>query len=175
VVGWDKPASFQVVEPFLATLAGLVELKNVSFPRSIQPCGQPILMMFGDASWEAYCAMGYICWLLEDGSTECTLLASKTRVAPKKKQSFPRLELIAATLMARLAKKIVETFRFEFLQIFYFTDSSAVLGMLQKDSCTFLEFVGNRVSEIKSLSPVESWSWVPTDKNPADWGTRGKG
>jgi len=89
------------------------------------------------------------------------------------KQSIPRLELMAATLAARLAKKIVETFRFEFSQVFYFTDSSSVLGMLYKDSCTFLEFVGNRVSEIKALSPVESWSWFPTDKNLADWGTRG--
>ena len=44
--------------------------------------------------------------------------------------------------------------------------------MLHCDSVTFKEFVGNRVSEIKNRSDVKQWSWVPTDKNPADWGTR---
>ena len=72
----------------------------------------------------------------------------------------------------RLAKKIRDTFQFQFSETHYFTDSSAVLGMLHCDSVTFKEFVGNRISEIKNRSDVKQWSWVPTDKNPADWGTR---
>ncbi len=38
----------------------------------------------------------------------------------------------------------------------YFTDSSAVLGMLQTESCKFNEFVGARVSEVKVNSNVEN-------------------
>jgi hypothetical protein len=38
--------------------------------------------------------------------------------------------------------------------------------MLKCDSASFLEFVGTRVSEIKSLSsPDEEWFWIPTDCN----------
>ena len=72
----------------------------------------------------------------------------------------------------RLAHKICDTFQFQFAKICYFTNSSSVLGMLHKDSVAFHEFVGNRVSEIKSKSNVSQWAWVPTDKNPADLGTR---
>ncbi len=54
-----------------------------------------------------------------------------------------------------------------------FTDSSTVLGMLSKDSASFLEFVGNRVSEIKIKSnPETDWFWIPGELNPADMGTR---
>ena len=72
----------------------------------------------------------------------------------------------------QLAKKICDTFQFQFSETHFFTDSSAVLGMLHCDSVIFKEFVGNRISEIKNCSNVRQWSWVPTDKNPADWGTR---
>jgi hypothetical protein len=37
----------------------------------------------------------------------------------------------------------------------YFTDSSAVLGMLRTESGKFNEFVGARVSEVKVKSNVE--------------------
>jgi hypothetical protein len=41
-------------------------------------------------------------------------------------------------------------------------DSSAVLGMLNKDSASFLEFVGTRVSEIRIKSnPDKEWFWIP--------------
>ena len=46
--------------------------------------------------------------------------------------------------------------------------------MLQCDSDTFNEFVGNRVAEIRKNSNIDCWYWVPTDKNPADMGTRPK-
>ena len=54
----------------------------------------------------------------------------------------------------------------------YFTDSSAVLGMLNKDSASFLEFVGTRVSEIRIKSnPDKEGFWIPGELNLADQGT----
>jgi hypothetical protein len=45
--------------------------------------------------------------------------------------------------------------------------------MLNKDSGTFLEFVGTRVSEIRTKSKVDTeWFWIPGELNPADMGTR---
>jgi hypothetical protein len=55
----------------------------------------------------------------------------------------------------------------------YFTDSSAVLGMLTWDLATYLEFVGTRVSEIKIKSdPEKNWFWIPGELNLADMGRR---
>jgi hypothetical protein len=45
-----------------------------------------------------------------------------------------------------------------FSEIRYFTDSPTMLGMLRADFTSLLEFMGTRVSEIKTKShPVEEW------------------
>ena len=53
----------------------------------------------------------------------------------------------------------------------FFTDSSAVLGMLHCHSDTFQEFVSQQVAKIKKNSNVKDWAWIPTHTNPADLGT----
>jgi hypothetical protein len=177
VVGWDEPIDEASLIAFKKAMSGLRELKKIYFPRSIQPQGipaePPMLLVFGDGSREAYATLAYIRWVQTDGTVVCKLLAGKTRVAPKQKISIPRMELMGALLAVRLARKIRDSFTFRFKATRYFTDSSAILGMLKCDSASFLEFVGTRVSEIKSLSsPEEEWFWVPTDCNLADLGTR---
>jgi hypothetical protein len=53
----------------------------------------------------------------------------------------------------------------------FFTDSSAVLGMIFKDLGTFLEFVATRVSEIRTKSKVDTeWFWLPGELNLWTWG-----
>ena len=60
-VQWDDPAPSNV-EKFKQVLSGLSELRNISFPRSIQPSqepkGPPMLLVFGDGSLDAYRRMG---------------------------------------------------------------------------------------------------------------------
>ncbi len=85
----------------------------------------------------------------------------------------PLDELMGALLAVRLALKILDSLRIELEAVWNFTDSSAVLGMLSKDSSSFLEFVGTRVSEIKTKSdPYKEWFWIPGELNLADMGTR---
>ena len=57
---------------------------------------------FGDASKKAYCAVIYFVYRFEDGKTHVRLVASKTRVAPLKELSIPRLELMSARILAQL-------------------------------------------------------------------------
>ena len=79
---------------------------------------------------------------------------------------------MGSLLATRLARKITDSFGIVFSAVKFFTDSSAVLGMLHCHSNTFQEFVGIRVAEIKKNSNVKDWAWVPTHANPADLGTR---
>jgi hypothetical protein len=79
-----------VESDFREVLGYLKDLKKVSFSCSIwqepsrgQVKGNPMLLIFGDGSVEASCALAYLRWELEDGSVVCRLLAGKTRVAPK--------------------------------------------------------------------------------------------
>ncbi len=103
------------------------------------------------------------------------LITGKTQVAPKVKITIPRMELVAAVNSVRLARKVREALKFPLAGTRYFTDSSAVLGMLRTESGKFLGFVGARVSEVKVNSNVEKeWRWLEGNCNPADLGTRSK-
>jgi hypothetical protein len=177
VVGWDDPVPEGTNKEFREVVKHLADLRAITVPRAAKPretvVGKPMLMIFGDGSSSASCALAYLRWQMADGSVQCRLLAGKTRVAPKCKMSIPRMELVGALLAVRLAHKIIDSLRMELEAVRYFTDSSAVLGMLNKDSASFLEFVGTRVSEIRIKSdPDKEWFWIPGELNLADQGTR---
>jgi hypothetical protein len=83
------------------------------------------------------------------------------------KITIPRMELVAAVNSVRLARKVREALKIPLSGTRYFTDSSAVLGMLRTESGKFLEFVGARVSEVKVNSDVENeWRWLEGNCNP---------
>jgi hypothetical protein len=110
---------------------------------------------------------------MEDGSFFCRLVAGKTRVAPKCKIFIPRVEMVGSQMAVRLAQKVKLAMREGFGEVRYFTDSTAILGMLRVDSASLLEFVGTWVSEVKTKSnPEEVLYWVPTDCNLAEIGTQ---
>jgi hypothetical protein len=112
-------------------------------------------------------------WQMADGTVQCRLLAGKTRVAPKCKISIPRMELMGALLAVRLARKIQDSLQMELEAVRYFTDSAVALGMILRESATYQEFVGTRVSEIRTkMDPETEWFWIPGEMNIADMGTR---
>jgi hypothetical protein len=112
----------------------------------------------------------YLRWERDDGTVCCRLVTGKTQVAPKVKITIPRMELMAAVNSVRLARKVKEALKIPLAGTQYFTDSSAVLGMLRTKSGRFTEFVGARVSEVKvSNSNVEEeWLWLVGNRNPTD-------
>jgi hypothetical protein len=90
------------------------------------------MIIVGDRSTLASCALAYLQWQMADGTVQCCLLAGKTRVAPKCKISIPCMELVGALLAMRLACKIIDLLQMELEAVRYFTDFSAVLSMLPK-------------------------------------------
>lgn len=59
------------------------------------------LHLFADASEQAFAAVCYWC-VVHDGRCELAFIAGKTKYAPLKTLSIPRLELQAAVLAVRL-------------------------------------------------------------------------
>ncbi len=177
--GWETPLDKEEEEEFRQLLRDLKELREIRFPRCVQPLeGQfrnPMLLVFGDGSREACCTLAYLRCEMEDGTARCYLVTRKTQVAPKVKITIPRMELVAAVNSVRLARKVREELKIPLSGTRYFTDSSAVLGMLRTESGKFLEFVGARVSEVKINSDMENeWRWLEGNCNPADLGTRSR-
>lgn len=60
---------------------------------------------FGDVSNKAYCAVVYFVYRTQDG-VHVRLLASRSRVAPLKALTIPRLELMSARILAQLMSTV---------------------------------------------------------------------
>ncbi|CAH0663689.1 unnamed protein product [Chilo suppressalis] len=130
------------------------------------------LHLFADASEQAYTAVAYYRFLYPSGHIQLSLVSSRSRVAPLKPSSIPRLELQAALIAARLASTIVEGTRYKFTRRLFWCDSMNVLGWLRNDARCYKPFVAHRIGEIIELTNVCEWRWVPTHLNVADDATR---
>ena len=129
---------------------------------------------FGDASKGAYCAVVYLVYQLNDGSRHASLLTSKTRVAPLKQLTIPRLELMSATVLARLVdtvRKALEP-QLKVSGTTYWLDSKTALCWIRNRG-EWKQFVRHRVNSILELTRKENWRYCPGEWNPADIGSRG--
>ena len=97
----------------------------------------------------------------------------KTRVAPKKFVSIPKLELFAAALSVKISNMIKKELQLQELDEYFWTDSRVVLGYIANDTRVFQTFVGNRVHMIQEYSNVEQWNYVLSKENPADDASKG--
>eukprot|EP00112_Aurelia_sp_Birch-Aquarium-sp1_P026220 Seg9160.2 transcript_id=Seg9160.2/GoldUCD/mRNA.D3Y31 product="hypothetical protein" protein_id=Seg9160.2/GoldUCD/D3Y31 len=110
---------------------------------------------------------------IEDGKFDVRFIAAKSRVAPLKQLTIPRLELQAAVLASRLAKTIQEESRIQFKDVKFFTDSSIALSWIQSPSRNYKPFVSSRLGEIQSNSDPSQWRHIPSEDNVADDLSRG--
>ena len=129
---------------------------------------------FCDASKHAYAAVVY---LVIKSPTEqiVRFIVSKTRVAPLKPQTIPRLELLSALLLARLMKSVATSMGSE-LQLqkpTSYTDPEVALYWIRGVDRVWKQFVQHQVLEIRNLLPSVSWRHCPGVDNPADLPSRG--
>ena len=154
---WDKlVASLQNSQPLRLERCYFKEPRN-----EIVCCN---LHGFCDASLKAYGAVVYL-QVHTASRTYVKFVASKTRVAPLSSQTIPRLELLAVEGALKCEVPIKK--------ITCWSDSEVALCWIRGIEKECKQFVQNRVEEIRSLPPVESWRYCPTDSNPADVPLRG--
>jgi len=128
---------------------------------------------FSDASIHAYAASVYLRVQSSSGEVSSTLLISKSKVAPLKPLTVPRLELAAAVLLSRLLEFVIRSLSLSGISSFCWTDSMVVLAWVTQHPSKWKTFVSNRVTEIQSRIPAASWRHVSTHDNPADCASRG--
>jgi len=128
---------------------------------------------FADAFIRAYAAVVYLRAEKEDDQVQVTLVAAKTKVAPLKQVSFPRLELSAATLLTILVANIHRILGAQTAPLHLWSDSTVALGWIRGHPTSWKTYVANRVSEIQTTLPNAVWHHVSGPDNPADCASRG--
>lgn len=174
-VEWDEPITGELEKAWLRFWDEIQELEKFRIDRWIgtTPQAKTKLIGFSDSSTMAYGAVIYARTVYPNGLVRCRMITSKTRVAPLKTMTIPRLELAAAELLAKLVIEVKNSMEFPDMQYILFTDSSATLHWIRKEPAQLKRYVENRVSSIQTLTDLKKWRYVNTKENPADLLSRG--
>ena len=176
--GWDDQLEESVKAAFVKWLDKLPKLVQVSIPRCVTPkqfadnVDARIHQLY-DASQDAYGTVSYLGLGDTVGNTHCSFLLGKSRLAPIKQLSIPRLELSAATMAVRIDNQLRREMMIPLQESVLWCDSLIVLGYINNKKRRFQTFVANRVAVINDESAPDQWRYVLTQDNVADDATRG--
>lgn len=173
-IDWDEPVPCNLKEEWKQMSSQFALISSLIFPRCVIAKNAHSIELHGfcDASKVAYGACVFVKSTNSTGHVSVQLLCAKSRVAPLKAITIPRLELCGALILTRLMNKVKEALTIT-ADVFYWCDSQVVLHWLNTNCNTLNIFVRNRVSKIQLLSDAKGWSYVRTKNNPADIISRG--
>ncbi|KAJ8359096.1 hypothetical protein SKAU_G00156210 [Synaphobranchus kaupii] len=184
---WDKQRGWddsnlppELLRAWSIWEAELESLPLLTFPRVYVPADINLgsatreVHIFADASEQAYGAVAYLRTEDKEGRTHLSFLFARSRVAPRRLHSIPRLELCGALVAAQLARVLKNELTVIVAHTVLWSDSTTVLTWLHSQSCRYKVFVGARVAEIQELTENCTWRYVDSANNPADDLTRGK-
>lgn len=173
---WDEAISPHLASDWKRWIDILPSVENLKIPRWYgynSKVNQVDIHTFTDASNEAYAAAVYMRFFdPESNSVKVILIAAKSRVAPLKYMSIPRLELMGAVVGARLAETIKINLKIQIRKFVFWTDSTCVLAWIHSDHRKYRPYVAARIGEILETTSSNDWRYVPSNCNVADEATR---
>ena len=106
-VDWNETLCEEMLTKWKALMTNIAEMSPVIVPRFYLAgldnlSGTCTLQGFCDAALKAYAAVVYL-WIQTVAGCVVRLVASKSRVAPVRTQTIPRLKLLSALLLAKLS------------------------------------------------------------------------
>ena len=175
---WDEPVPEEAKMKWERWRMELMKLQSIKIPRCYKPShfGQVIraeLHHFSDASVQGYGQCSYLRLEDEAHNVHCAFVMGKSRVAPLKPVTIPRLELTAAVCSVRISQQIHRELEYRIDEDFYWTDSKVVLGYLNNESKRFHVYVANRIQEIQDCTDKKQWRYIESKQNHTDEASRG--
>lgn len=177
-VGWDDELPEDVQRQWKEWCkdlhyVGAIQIDRCLFEHADNELLECYLHGFGDASQKGYCAVIYFVYYTNNG-VHVRLLTSKTRVAPLKEMSIPRLELMSARILAQLMDVVKNALnsQVKLTGTRMWLDSVTALHWIRNRG-EWKQFVRHRVDEILKLTHKVDWGHCPGVENPADLGSRG--
>ncbi|XP_028176820.1 uncharacterized protein LOC114364741 [Ostrinia furnacalis] len=174
-LGWDDSVPNDICNEWHNFINTFQCLQNIRIPRHVREPHSKYtdLHIFTDASQDAYGACAYVSTYSDDSPVLVRLLCAKSKVAPIKPVTMPRLELCGALVGAKLFKKISESWRISFNNVYFWSDSMIVVSWVKMSPNLLKPFVQNRVVQINDLTGELPWRHVAGKDNPADLLSRG--
>ncbi|XP_075157941.1 uncharacterized protein LOC142231207 [Haematobia irritans] len=170
-IHWDESVPHSIATQWENICRSLPDIKNLKIKRLVHIKSKIEIHGFADASTKAYGACIYV--VCKEGVFESSLLCAKSRVAPTRPVTLPRLELCAALLLAELLDSVCKIFNPNPANVHCWSDSSIALAWINGDPNRWNQFVANRVRKIQSATFQYTWHHCPTTENPADLVSRG--
>jgi len=162
---WDDPLPADINKRWETYQENIAKLSDIRIPWWVHRCQENLgveIHGFADASTRAYAAVVYIRVLQSMTEIFTHLLIAKTKVAPIKTISIPRLKLNALVLLSRLIKWTLTSLNSASTPCYGWTDSTVALAWLSQHPSKWKTYVANRVSEIQETIPTIKWRHVPS-------------
>ena len=176
-LGWDDDVPSDISEVWTSWRKQLSKITDTPVPRCyfniLKKLKHTQLHGFADGSEAAYAGVVYIRATYSDGSVTTALVLAKSKVAPLKPITIPRLELLAALLTSRLLDTVRRVLEIPISDVFAWSDSTVVLHWLKIPPHKLKCFVANRVTAITEILSSDRWRHLPSADNPADIPSRG--
>ena len=172
-LSWDETLPENLASQWRTLYHELISVNSLKIPRWLGtlPTSRIEIHGFGDASKNAMCASAYF-RIFSDNGSQMNLVVAKTKVAPLKMQSIPRLDLYAALLLCQLVNSLLENFDLSEVNIHLWSDSKVVLCWTASQPYLWQTFVSHRVAEIQRLVHKAHWNYIETKQNSTDIATR---
>ncbi|XP_055603791.1 uncharacterized protein LOC129752026 [Uranotaenia lowii] len=172
---WDEPVPQTIDQKWKIYYDQIPKLSELRISRFAFTSGYTDVQLhcFADASERAYGACIYVRSTDAHGAVRVEILSAKSRVAPLKRLTLPRLELCAAKEAANLYSRVVKALSLDSVEAHFWSDSTVVLHWLKAQPNTWNTFVANRVSSIQTRTYGHQWHHIAGKENPADLVSRG--
>ena len=146
---WDDPAPENLKNQWHQWLGELPNISSIFIDRCLKPVsGRTVstveLHYFCDASESAYGAVCLEIVRQNNGKSDVSFVMGKSRVAPLKLVTIPRLELCGAVLAARLHETISGQMRSKVSKTYFWCDSMTVLRYIRNTTSRFKTYVANQ-------------------------------
>lgn len=173
---WDEEVHLRLQEEWEDISGYLDEVQKIELPRQMFPLNNGdgstfYLHAFVDASALAFAVVIYLVQQ-SNGENRAAFVASKSRLAPKKKITIPKLELLAVQIGVRYINFVEQALQLQSnVNKIIWSDSKCVLAWVHSKKM-LPAIIQKHITTIKKQEITE-FRYVPSADNKADVATRG--
>ena len=179
-INWKEALPKSLLPEWELWLNQLEGLANLKFPRLVKIGPICEYHVFCDASERGYGCAVYVRITTHSrrnkesaNKYQSYLFMARSRIAPMKPLTIPRLELKGVLLGAEIGDFLNRSLGIDRDKIHFWTDSEIVLWWLTKDPANLVPFVANRIRKVQAFNFPNPFKHIATEHNPADIASRG--